>query len=341
MFERYDPSKKPVKTIGLDGDIYDSGLEARFAYTLSANDIKYGHNDLAIMLDIQGGQYKPDFHWHREDDKIVIAEVKGWMSERAEAAADAIRELCDNPASPIEEFVYAWSKGMTLYKNHREAEASFYVCPNCGKVSVQWDDHQCCDRCGAQDHTKLCTDFNGWANEDWEKHWSVTWNARIKREGWDANAVQKYRDFAAKHKSLDLVEGKLVVLTSAIAPGQWKPDFMYTEQPCNRDRYRTALAPIAVVVVSSAPTHKEKQAHDELIGYVKSSDSPIVKFALVDRDGIHVADYYTQGRIEDGHWYECHSCGQVFVASEKHHQCPCCDSTKTEQVSKGKEENHD
>lgn len=336
MFERYDPSKKAVKTIGFDGEIYDSGLEARFANTLTMQNVNYTHNGIAIFCEILGGQYKPDFVWDRADGKKIVAEVKGWQQTRAIAAADALRDYCDDETSPIAEFIYAWSNGITLYKDKQEARAAFYVCRDCGETSVEWAHDPFCPHCGSHDQDFLCVDFNNWANEQWEKKWSKTWQRYINKTAYEKSVKDYVKRFASRHETLDLVEGKLCLLSEHIHPGQWKPDFYYTEQPLNRKQFGTALAPIAVILVSECPTNAEKHAYQECLRHVSDPLSPIVKLVFMDHDGVRVADYYTQGNLQEGHWYKCSHCGKVYAASDEHPQCPCCDCHSTTLIS-GKE----
>ena len=343
MAERYDPSKKPVTTIGLDGEPYPSGLEFRFAGTMDLVGMKYTHEGYAFIAPILGGQYKPDFVWELPNGKLGIGEVKGWGNDRAEAAADIIRDFCDDPNHPIDEFVYGWSKNVLYYHNEREADGALYVCNDCGEPTWSFVDDLECSHCGSHNLDFRCVDFNSYWNKEWKKIYEPTWQRRIHKNETEEGIKSYIQQFADRYDDyIDLIPGKvngkgtICLITENIGPGQWNPDFWYTEQPLSRQVFGTALAPIVLVLVFECPSNKEKHAIKECLRHVADKYSPVVKLVLMDKHTTQVADYFTNGQLEPGHPYRCLKCDGVFFASDEHTQCPYCDNEKT-LLLKGKE----
>lgn len=340
----YIPSMKPAITIGLDGEYYPSGLEFRCAGMMDLVGFKYTHEGYAFVCSIRGGQYKPDFVWELPNGHLGICEIKGWNQPRAEAAADIIRDFCDDPHHPVDEFVYGWSKNVLYYHNEREADGAMYMCKSCGKPTWSFvDDHEC-SFCGGHELEFVCVDFNNYWNKEWEKQWSKTWQRYINKNATEEGIRDYIRNYAEKHSNhIDLKEGKnkkgvrtLCMITEQIKPGQWDPDFWYTEQPKNRDLYGLAKAPIALVIVNECPTNSEKRAIRECLRHVADQYSLIVKLVLMDKHTTLVADHFTGAKLEEGHLYKCNHCDGEFFAADQYTECPYCGSKQTEQTS-GKE----
>lgn len=339
----YIPSMKPVTTIGLDGEAYPSGLEFRFAGMMDLVGMKYEHEGYAFIAPILGGQYKPDFVWELPNGKLGIGEVKGWEKERDIIAADIIRDFCDDPNHPVEEFVYGWSENVLYYNKGRETDGAMFKCHDCGEATWSSTLEKECSFCGSHDLEFICVDFNSYWNDEWQKIYSPTWNRRIKKNETEASILKYIQDFSDKHEDhIDLLPGKvegkgtICMITESIPPGQWNPDFWYTEQPLSRSQYGTALAPIVLVLVFECPTNNEKHAIAECLRHVADKYSPIVKVVLMDKHTTRVADHFTKAQLEPGHPYKCPKCDGVFFASDNHTQCPYCDNKKT-LLLKGKE----
>ena len=132
------------------------------------------------------------------------------------------------------------------------------MCKSCGKPTWSFvDDHEC-SFCGGHELEFVCVDFNNYWNKEWEKQWSKTWQRYINKNETEKGIQNYILKFKDKHDGhIDLTPGKvkdkngklkgtLCLITQDIKPGQWNPDFWYTEQPLNRDQFGTALAPIVL-----------------------------------------------------------------------------------------------
>lgn len=356
--ERYNPAWKPRPTFGLDGVLYRSGLEARCANAMKRLGMPYAYEPASFPLpNIVGGYYTPDYII---DDPYVeggrqVAEAKGWLSNKARAAAKSFKSKADDPndVHKVTSYVQIWTDHIDLHRDGKDYVAAVYKCDDCdgpGYFAPVTADHSC-PHCGSQHVTYITRDMNEWDNEQYKKEWTKNWERAqaVIQKNWkefkeaseinSRNAEQLRR--IAKHYSaweLEPADGVIRFMSPVEEHGYYVPEFTYTEPFKNRKTKGTAFDPIAIVSCENRPTTERQNTFDMLREYVKDPTNPLVKHAVYNDRGWFVADAFTGGEYKHGHLYECQNpeCGKVYPAGEGYEVCPCC-GNKHNPIIDGKE----
>ncbi len=358
MREMYDPSKQAVKTITPDGTVYDSGLEARFGmYAKTKLNMEFEYeNNLAFIMEVCGGQYKPDYGQRMPDGSLSVIEVKGWKGARPDQVAKFMYAKVDDPGDEVSSYIFAWSKGIEIYdgQSKKARPAAFYKCPRCSEEVEEnekgWilpkDDHYC-PECGTRcdyDCVNFNEAFNDWWREEhwgpiWKK-WNYQWNRNQDAEQQSLALDKRFSDYLYKtYPELQLRRQsahnkELSFLTRFAFDGSYIPEFWYTEPRRSVKSFGSALEPIVVVLVQDWDDNYRQALIKQLIRFVNDKGCPVVKLVHIDHDGIHVCDKYNSQGFSDGGIYTCPECEKTFFASDDNHRCPCCDCLKAEKISK-------
>lgn len=339
--DNYDPAMRPVLTV-YNGEVYDSGLEARFAGTCDFLGIKAEHNRYAWMSpDCPTAQYKPDFAWRASTDEFVVAEVKGHMDQRSLAQRDMMMKYVDDPSDKTIALINATKYELNIYQDGCDMPAAFYRCPACGKGYIAAKEHPECPKCGEEHPTEVCVDFNTYYNETAKARQAkamsdfvALYTAREAARAATAKMTRKLTsriEELAEQEDMPLARRKVGILSpyGTGAGGQVWPDYTYHEPRVNHSYFGTAYMPLVLVYVSADPSKLDELHYEEMRGYVDDMYSPIQKLVKISRAGIEVYDHRTPGSTyQPGGLFTCDSCGATYFARDDAHECPCCTHAK-------------
>lgn len=342
---KYDNSKRPAKTFGCDGTMYDSGWEYRAFYALRANGATVHYNDLVLQIpSVGGGQYKMDGWFTSFLDSrshMHIIEIKGFMNPRDWSVVEEMKRRLSAPRDPqhLESFALCQRGGTLVWTRDTVKEypsgmpGAMYRCPTCKTAYVAQNAHHECPHCGGAGEF-VTDDMNSYANEHYEK---TTWgklgiNSHWSRTPWAKGAIKKIKE-RLEETGIEVLPDKSYpkIASPFEYNGSYTPAICYLEHQGGVEQTGTANDPyvlIEVLDVNQLNANADMRAIvEKSIAYLNSlvddKDCIIKKVVTVSQNGTFVYDG-CGGKARKGQPRKCSKCGTGFVAADDNAICPHC-----------------
>lgn len=344
---RYDNSKRPAKTLGADGTLYDSGWEYRAFYAMRAKGATVHYNDLVLQTpNVGGGQYKMD-GWFTSfldsSDHMHIIEIKGYMQDRDWAVVAEMKSRLRAPHSRrgvnLESFSLCQRQGTLVWTRETIDEypsgmaGAMYACPECKTAYIAQNAHHECPHCGREGEF-VTDDLNTFANEHYEK---TTWgklgiNGHWSRTPWAKKAIGEIKDRLGDVGVEILPDKSYPKIASPFEyNGSYTPAVCYLEKQGDVTSLGTANDPyvlVEVIDIHQLDADAEMcEIVEKNISYLNSlvddRDCLIRKMVTVSQNGTWVYDG-KDGKARPGSRHKCSKCKTGFLAADDNAVCPNC-----------------